>query len=63
MEVCRAKGVAAGNFAVGPGAAAEMVAAGFTVIATGTDVGLLEAAARANLESLAALRGPWGGEA
>ena len=56
MAVCRAKGMAAGNFAVSQARAEEMLALGYTVLATGTDVGLLGDAAAANAAFAAGLR-------
>lgn len=54
--VCRGKGVAAGNFAVTPARAEEFLAMGYSVLATGTDVGLLGDAAAANAKFAAGLR-------
>ena len=56
VEACRRHGVAAGNFAVGEARARSMLAQGFTLLATGTDVGLLEGAARQDLEFIRALK-------
>ena len=48
-EACQTHGVVAGNFALSEGKAQAMLAAGYPFLATGTDVGLLEVAARQNL--------------
>eukprot|EP00887_Chlorella_sp_A99_P004853 scaffold4.g4853.t1 len=53
---CRAAGVAAGTFAVGHERAAASLAAGYPLLAVGTDVGLLGAAAEASLSGLRRLR-------
>ncbi|GAB4814297.1 hypothetical protein N2152v2_001343 [Parachlorella kessleri] len=48
-EACQDHGVVAGNFALSEAKAQAMLAAGYPFLATGTDVGLLEVAARQNL--------------
>ncbi|KAL4433090.1 hypothetical protein ABPG77_006517 [Micractinium sp. CCAP 211/92] len=48
LRVCRAKGVTPGNFAVSEQKAQEMLGQGFTLLATGTDVGLMAEAAAKN---------------
>jgi 2-keto-3-deoxy-L-rhamnonate aldolase RhmA len=46
---CQTHGVVPGNFALGEAKAQAMLAAGYPFLATGTDVGLLESAARQNV--------------
>lgn len=55
--VCRDKGVTPGNFALSEAKAREMLAQGFTLLATGTDVGLMGEAAARNAALAGKLRG------
>lgn len=55
--VCRDKGVTPGNFALSEAKAREMLAQGFTLLATGTDVGLIGEAAARNAALAGKLRG------
>ena len=53
---CASAGVAAGNFATGVEPARAMLDAGFTLLAVGTDVGLLEGASRQHAAALQEMR-------
>ena len=55
-QVCKTANVAAGSFAAGVDGAAVLVNEGFTLLAAGTDVGLLGGAAKVEAERLRALR-------
>lgn len=56
LDVCRAAGVTPGNFAVSEQKAQEMLDQGFTLLATGTDVGLMAEAAAKNAAFVRKLR-------
>ncbi len=54
--VCQDKGVAAGNFAMSEETAQEQLGMGFSLLATGTDVGLMAEAAGKNAAFVRKLR-------